>query len=287
MDFYPNAITVDEELSKRTALTKDNMIKKYGEPEGNRRWEKYCSLQAESNTFAYKEKKHGWSKNKFDEYNANRATTLKKCIDRYGEEEGLNRWQSYCDKQAYSNTKEYFIEKYGKELGYKKYVEYNIRKGNSSSPEYYSQKMGISLDEAAEYIISRNPDGKIYGSNLEKEFTEMLTARVGQLDHTTFAKPYGKWSNELNSYVIFDIKHDDFVIEFNGDYWHCNPKLYESTAIIKGGRTAQDIWIRDEKKIQTARNSGLRVLVVWESEFVNNRHTTIERVIKWIQNGRE
>jgi len=287
MDKYPEALIVDRSISKKTAVTLENMIAKYGDIEGKKRWDIYRELQSKSNTYEYKKEKYGWSKEKFDEYNASRAITLYKCIERHGEREGLIKWQNYCDKQAYTNTKKYFIEKYGLELGTQKYIEYNIQKGNSSSPEFYAEKMNISLDEATKLIIAKFNRSSLFGSNLEKEFTLMLEKKIGKLDHTTFSKPYGKWSYLLNSYVIYDIKHGDYVIEFNGDYWHANPILYESSAIIKGGRTANEIWEKDRMKIQTVLDIGLKVMVVWESEFLNDKNGTIERVTKWMQSGQE
>lgn len=282
--FYPEVVTVDESLTKKTKLTLENMVKKYGKNEGQKRWDSYRAKQAYSNSFEYKNKKHGWSKEEFDEYNSNRAVTLKKCIERYGEKDGLIRWHSYCEKQAYTNTKEYFVEKYGKEDGTKKFIEYNKQKGKANSAKHYSILFGITLDEAAQFIINRQSFN--YSSLLEKEFTTMLEQQVGELDYTSLKKPFGKWSNELNSYVIYDIKHGDCVIEFNGDYWHANPKLYEATDLIRG-TTVEKIWHKDEIKIKIAEDSGFRVMVVWESEFKKDKIGTIERVKQWMSNGQK
>lgn len=282
--FYPDATTVDESIAKKTSLTLENMISKYGSEEGKKRWNSYREKQAYSNSFDYKSKKYGWSKEKFDEFNSSRAITLEKCIQRYGEKEGLERWHSYCEKQAYTNTKEYFVVKYGKEDGIKKFIEYNKQKGKSNSAVYYSELFDISLDEAVQLIINRQ--NIKYGSVLEKEFTTLLEQKMGPLEHTSFNNPYGRWSNELNSYVIYDIKHGDCIVEFNGDYWHCNPKLYESTDTVRG-KTAQDIWNKDKIKIETALKVGLRVLVVWESEFKKDKNLTIERVMAWMLCGQK
>lgn len=112
----------------------------------------------------------------------------------------------------------------------------------------------------------------------------MLENVIGKLEYTTFTRPYGKWADLLNSYVIYDIKHDDFVIEFNGDYWHANPAIYKDDAVIRG-KTAKEIQYRDLLKKQTAINLGLRVLIVWESEYKLDKEATIRKVVKWIQSG--
>lgn len=284
---YPNALLVSPELAAKTKITLNNFKAKYGDEEGAARWESYCAKQAYSNSYEYKKEKYGWSKEEFEQYNSDRAVTLGNYIERHGEQLGLQKWKEYCDKQAYTNTKEYFIKKYGIECGTRRYIEYNKQKGTANSPEVIAKKLGITLNEAVEVVLARSNMNKIFGSNLEREFTEMLEKGIGKLDHTTFSNPYGKWSSLLGTYVVYDIKHKDCVIEFNGDYWHCNPKLYESTDRIKGNRTANDVWERDHKKIQTAIDFGYNVLVVWESEFLKNKEGTIERVIKWMQTGQQ
>ena len=95
-------------------LSIERFITIYGIEEGKKRWDSYCKKQAESNTFEYK-KRNGLieTKEQFDEYNKSRAVTLKNQIKKYGDVEGKKRWDSYCKRQAYTNSKEYFgQEKY-------------------------------------------------------------------------------------------------------------------------------------------------------------------------------
>lgn len=71
-----------------------------------------CDKQAYSNSLEYKQIKHGWTKEQFDTYNKSRATTKKSLIEKYGEQEGTQKWKEYCNKQSYAGCKlEYFIEK--------------------------------------------------------------------------------------------------------------------------------------------------------------------------------
>jgi len=284
MAAYPDAPIVDSELSKRSAITEQNFINKYGNIDGIVRWNEYRNKQSHSNSFEYKREKFGWTREKFDEFNSSRSITLKKCIERYGEEEGIKRWEHYCERQSYTNTKEYFVEKYGEIDGLNRYLDVNRRK-NIYDPVVMSERMGIEVDQAKEIIINRLvKSDKIYGSDLEREFTNLLEESFGKLDYITYRNPYGKWSHLLNKFVLFDIKHGNCVIEFNGDYWHANPKIYRDDAIIRG-RTSVEIQEHDRKKIQTAIDCGFRVYVVWENEFKSNKLETIQRVIEWMQNG--
>ena len=277
---YPNGKLVDASVAKSTAITLDNMIKKYGVTEGTARWESYKHKQAFSNSYEYKKEKHGWSKEQFDLYNSSRAQTLEKMISRYGESKGIEQWQHYCEVQAYTNTKEYFIKKYGSERGIKKYLDVNKRK-SVGNPKILAEKMGITVEDATEIIIKRQKN--FFVSTAEKEFVKLLEEKIGPLSHTSSKNPYGKWSPLLESYVVYDIKHNNFIIEFNGDYWHANPAIYKDDAIIRG-KTAKEIQLRDSLKIKTAEDLGFNVLVVWERDFTNNKDQTIEKVVKWIQN---
>lgn len=284
---YPDAPVVSIEVSKSTGVTKIKLIEKYGEIEGTARWDSYRIKQANSNSFEYKRDKHGWTREQFNEYNSSRSQTLEKMIERYGEEQGIYNWITYCERQAFTNTKEYFIEKYGQELGKSKYLEINRQKSAGNDPIEIAKKMNISVDEAVDIIISRNKfNGILWGSNLEKEFTDMLVSEIGPLEYSTFTKPYGKWVSTLGSYVIYDIKHKDCVIEFNGDYWHANPKLYKDNAVLRG-KTALEIQQRDKHKLQTAIELGLKVLTIWESDFKANKQETIRKVKEWMLNGQK
>lgn len=282
---YPNAPLVSEELAKNTGITLSKMIEKYGVTFGQIKWDEYRKKQAESNSFEYKNKKHGWSRAEYDEFNSSRAQTLEKMIFRYGENEGTIKWQEYCSRQAYTNSKEYFVNKYGITVGTSKFLQLNKQKGSSSNPILLAKKLGIGLDEAVTVILNRvSKSGNVWGSNPEKEFTSMLVDKIGPLEYTTFTRPYGLWSNILGSYVIYDIKHKDCVIEFNGDYWHANPQIYQESTIIRG-KSAKEIQDRDYKKLQTAKDMGLRTLTIWESEFKLDKEETIRKVIEWMQNG--
>jgi hypothetical protein len=75
------------------------------------------------------------------------------------------------------------------------------------------------------------------------------------------------------------------IIEFNGDYWHANPKKYHSneTITLKGGRTAKEIWEADAKKIALAEANGYQVKVVWESDYKKNPEIVIKECIEWLK----
>lgn len=126
---FPNTLLVAPNLVKNTSITLENLISKYGEVEGNKRWKSYCDKQAETNTFDYKLNKYGITEEEFNAFNKSRAVTLKNLIKKYGEDEGIKRWEAYCERQKYTNSYEYFIEQYGEDEGNRKWQNFN--KGRS------------------------------------------------------------------------------------------------------------------------------------------------------------
>jgi len=67
------------------------------------------------------------------------------------------------------------------------------------------------------------------------------------------------------------------LIEYNGDYWHCNPLLYEPDYFHDLlDMTAKEKWDNDSKKISFAKDKGYKVLVVWERDYKNNKDKIVK-----------
>ena len=61
------------------------------------------------------------------------------------------------------------------------------------------------------------------------------------------------------------------AIEFNGDYWHANPKSYDKNFTIKQCNiTAGEIWEKDSSRYKVLEEEfGIKTYVIWESEYYN------------------
>ena len=68
------AIIKKAEYQSNRAITLENMIRKYGDVEGEVKWYQYKEKQAYSNTFEYKRDKHGWDIEKYESYNKKRGS---------------------------------------------------------------------------------------------------------------------------------------------------------------------------------------------------------------------
>jgi hypothetical protein len=277
MAAHPGSKTVDPELAKRTAVSEETLVRKYGEQEGAQRWAIYKQKQAHSNSLEYKQDKHGWSEEEYKNYNLSRAITPETMANKYGLEEGLRRYESYCDKQKVTKSREYVVDKYGEA----RWNEINLKKSRPHDVQWIAAQENITLDMAVAKIASRYRT--LYTSDLELEFVAELEKLVGTLDHTNNHSPFGKWDHKRNKYVVYDVKHGKCVIEFNGDYWHANPEIYSEADMIRG-KLAKDIWYNDSLKLAIAQDAGLNVRVVWERDYLSRKQETLKEVAEWIQN---
>lgn len=234
------AEVVAPNLRKLTGGTLDNYIKLHGPVEGQRLWDEYKAKQAHSNTFEYKQEKHGWTEDQFNEYNLSRASTKENFIERHGEAEGTKKWKEYVERQAYTTTLEYFVEEYGEAEGTKKYNAFNKARFN--------------------VIV----DGQ--SSGMELDFLELL------IDNVSGAGLGIKTQCQVgnNSRLKFDAvwPHKRKALEFNGTNWHADPSRYTADQVIPFvNQTAQEIWNKDAAKIKLAEEAGYSVFVVWQREF--------------------
>lgn len=76
------------------------------------------------------------------------------------------------------------------------------------------------------------------------------------------------------------INDKNVLIEYNGDYWHCNPRKYKATDYnFKKSMTAKEIWEHDEKKAVLAKEKGYKLFIIWEMDFILNKQKEINKII--------
>ena len=75
------------------------------------------------------------------------------------------------------------------------------------------------------------------------------------------------------------------VIEYYGDYWHCNPKKYESEFFHSQIKlTAKEIWIKDKNRLNLIMESASSVIIIWEDSNINS--ILLEKTLNDIKNIR-
>jgi len=280
---HHDAILVDPELAARTSITLANLILKYGDTDGARRWEEYKQKQSTSNSLEYKAKKYGWNKEQFDEFNRGRASTVENFINKHGEKIGMLKWDEYCERQKYTNSIEYFCQKYGGK-GEIKWNEYCVARGNSSNIQFIMQKYAVDQAGAERIFADRYNHASKFTSKAEKIFVQDFISFVGPIKYSYVDKQFCIWSKQLNAPVFYDVTCTEKmkIVEFNGDYWHCNPTKYQADFVIKqSGAAARDVWARDKIKTEEAMDRGFDVLQIWESEYNDDPTKIMERIKQW------
>lgn len=85
-----------------------------------------------------------------------------------------------------------------------------------------------------------------------------------------------------NRRYIFDIGIGFKLIEYNGSYWHADPRLYEKDAEVRK-IAAQQVWEKDRSKIEAAKSHGYQVLVIWERDFKQDKQREIEKCMNFLK----
>ena len=79
----------------------------------------------------------------------------------------------------------------------------------------------------------------------------------------------------------------NLIIEYFGDYWHCNPNKYnEDYFNQKKNMSAKEIWDYDKMKIDLIINYGYNLEVIWETELKSNNNKIITILNKYDTNNK-
>lgn len=258
---------VAERTRKNTvAVTKAAMIRKWGEEEGIKHWEHYCELQAKSNTFEYKKEKYGWTQEEFNEYNKTRAVTLENLVAKYGKKKGYEKWGAYLEKQRITKSYDYMVEKFGKEKADE------INKSKAPTLDNFIKRYGDA--EGKKRFISASKNTTFVSPISQKLFTE-LDKYLANKYTTYYATKNHEYQVNLitGKYIFLDyyIKELNIDVEFNGDIFHANPKLFKADDKPNPWfpeKTSKEIWDDEAKRIELLEKTmGTKTIVVWESDY--------------------
>lgn len=170
--------------------------------------------------------------------------------------------KAYTDRQR-TFTIEKCVEKYGEERGIEIWKE---RQAN------WVNKLHINFEKEGD---GRSPQSK-WAKDIIKKCCEYLNIELPVKEKWISSK-----NRDLRCSYDFTYKHK--IIEFNGDFWHAHPNLFEADEIIPVlGITATEKRELDEKKKKLAEYYGYEVLVVWESEYHKDLVGTIQKCIKFL-----
>lgn len=261
------------------AMTKEKMISKYGKEEGLERWNDYCKKQSVSNTFEYKKKKYGWTEEQFKEYNKSRAVTKKNLISKYGDEEGLERYESYVNKQHMTKSWEYMVEKYGEEkareinrskvISLDKYIElYGVEDGRIRWEKFINNRLH-GWSKQSQQVFRR----------LDKYLCPKYTTR-----YATKGGEYCVDYNGIDIHMDYFIEELNICIEFNGSIFHGDPRIFEDDCRCNPfdrSKTAKELRDKDSRRYKLLQNEfGIKTFVIWELDVNNGDFDEYEFITK-------
>lgn len=127
-------------------------------------------------------------------------------------------------------------------------------------------KKGLTSPEAIEkrYIsFKKNMSKNCINTSIERIVKKQLID-----NNIEFEQQYVVRKEKGYQLPDFYIPGLNLIIECNGDYWHMNPnkyKPYDYNETIKS--TAEEIWEKDNSKIELYKSKGYNVLVLWEHDI--------------------
>ena len=95
-------------------------------------------------------------------------------------------------------------------------------------------------------------------SKIEKEFIEKCVKPLG----IGFTTQY--YLKDLHHYCDVYIPEKNTIIEFQGDYWHGNPKKYEKEELSEFQLKKVE---KDEMLREYCKNNNIKLIEIWESDY--------------------
>lgn len=138
----------------------------------------------------------------------------------------------------------------------------------NSQKEKQRRKLLAVKHIAGKYFCVKNRFSKLH-LKIRKELN---------LEHLGFVG-----EQRIGRFLVDELNNDKkIIIEINGDYIHANPSKYSADTLIRlpgNSYYAEEKWFTDQIKIDKLKEMGYKVLVVWESdnleEVKNNLHLLI------------
>ena len=257
-DFHKENSGNCKEYYLKRGYSKDEAIMKAREAMDN--IHKKTSIKKKKNYEFYKDSyntnkefylKRGFTEDESIKMQIERQTTFskEKCITNHGEEAGLDIWRARQDKWMHTLDQKSDEEK----------IEINRKKlFNHGGFSKISQELFWRIFE------------KFSKNNIKFEELNGEAIRYDKINKKHYKYDYIDFSNKR-------------VIEFNGDFWHCNPIKYNEDHDHKIMKiTAKEIWYKDKLKNDWISNRGFEVLIIWESDYRNNPQQTLDKCIEFI-----
>ena len=140
--------------------------------------------------------------------------------------------------------------------------------------KYKSGELDFLKKIQRQTMIKSLIDGKLKTtpvSNAERELKVIFESKK--------LKVITQFSIHTFKYDLFLEEHN-ILIEYNGDYWHCNPKKYKPDYFHQKKKLyATQIWEKDKIKKELAEKNGYKLFIILEKDYMFNKEKEINKII--------
>ena len=120
----------------------------------------------------------------------------------------------------------------------------------------------------------------------ELELFEIIIEKSNLINEKIYygKKQFFRHFKKLGKTFSYDFVYGKKIIEFNGDYWHCNPKKYNKNYFHQYLQMfAYEIWDKDKIRIDSIKKEGFDVLIIWESDYNNHKDEIIQNCLNFLK----
>lgn len=214
------------------------------------------------------------SNSKKMKYDTTRTNFFKCSLDgfvsKYGIEIGVQKYYNRIEKikksdESLSNPKnrmktnlETYIKKYGIKYGTEKYNDRCAKIAYTNTFDYFISKYG-----AEQGPIKYKQKNKVCKISKRSKIIGNILNDIG-INYKIEEIINGKK-------VDYFLPDHNIVIEFFGDYWHCNPKKYKYDFIHPHNKiTAKEIWYNDKNRLNKIHEKVCTIIIIWEDTNIDS-----------------
>lgn len=172
---------------------------------------------------------------------------------------------------------------------------------NPMSIHSIAERNNVSLGEARKLTPCYGRTGEKHPF-FGKKHTEEALAKIGEsinrcgrsrIEHELSDEIIDNFGGEKNVGVSgwccdYVSRERKLIVEFFGDFWHHNPKRYDREFVNPITKRSSDVvWERDARKLKELRDQGYEVIVIWESDWHNDKSACIQKVKDAVDNAKE
>lgn len=93
----------------------------------------------------------------------------------------------------------------------------------------------------------------------------------------------------ISGFVV-DALHEETktIIEYYGDFWHCNPKTYTNPDQYCNwlSRSVKEQWERDRRRLGALYGKGYKVIVIWGSDWNEDKENQLSCILHKIETNK-